>query len=168
MRDRIMTNFRALLAVWIVAGAGGAHAFFCRYPPDHLRGVADVGGSEFVRLDIALRFSGPECEVEISGRGRCHPVGRRTLGVIFTGTGKCPAETFVVSNASYVRRTNERIADVVLEIAFNNGDRCRISGTTPALYFNSPAFGGPLPSLSGEIVCPTTRGSPGVAEFASR
>ena len=168
MRERTMTIICPLLAVWIVAAADGAHAFFCRYPPSHLRGVADVGGSEFVRLDIDLRFSGPECEVEISGRGRCRPVRHRTLGINFALIGQCPAETFVVSNASYVRRNHERIADVVLEIAFKNGDRCRITGTTPAFYFNSPAFGGPLPSLSGEIVCPPTLGSPGVAEFAWR
>ena len=81
MGDRTMRMIRALLAVWTVGAADAAHAFFCRYPPSHLRGVADVGGSEFVRLDIDLRFSGPECEVEISGRGRCRPVGRRTLGI---------------------------------------------------------------------------------------
>jgi hypothetical protein len=166
MGERTTTRICALLGVLIVAAADGAHAFFCQYPRTHLRGVADVGGSEFVRLDIDLRFSGPECEVEIRGRGQCRPVGHRTLGINFALKGKCPAETFVVSNASYVRRNNERIADVMLEIAFKSGDRCRITGTTQAFYFNSPALGGPLPSLSGEIVCPTTLGSPGVAEFA--
>lgn len=171
MGERTMTMICGLLAsaVWMVGAPDGAHAFFCRYHPRHLSGVADVGGGKFVRLDIDLRFDGPECEVDIRGRGRCRPVSRRTLGVTFTSTAKCPAETFVISNASYIRRGYERIADVVLEIEFKNGDRCRITGTSPALYFNSPALGGPLPSLSGGIICPTTLGrSPGVADFGGR
>jgi hypothetical protein len=169
MIERAKTTILAVLVLGgIVTVTDSAHAFFCRYPRTHLSGVADVGGSKFVRLDIDLRFNGAECEVEIAGRGRCRPVGRRTLGVTFTIEGKCPSETFVIDNASYVRREGERIADVVLEMEFSNGQRCRITGTSPALYFNAPAFGGPLPSLSGLIVCPTTIGSPGVAEFVRR
>ncbi len=155
---------------WILLAPGDARASFCRYPPTHLSGVAEVGGSRFIRLDIDVRFRGPDCEVDIiRGRGRCRPVSHRTLGVTFTLAGKCPADTFVISNPSYVPRRGEQIADVDLDIEFHNGDRCHITGTSPALYFNtSRAFGGPLPSLSGAIVCPTNLGNPGVTEFVRR
>jgi hypothetical protein len=145
-----------------------AAAFSCRYPPRHLSGVAELGEGKVVRLDFDIEdFGGAECEVDIRGRGRCQPVGHRTFGVEFALPGKCPSETFTISEASYVRRTDERIADVILDIEFKNGDRCHITGVSPALYFNSRAFGGPLPSLSGQIVCPTNI-SPGVAEFFER
>jgi hypothetical protein len=156
------------LAVCLLAVSDPAAAFFCRYPPRQLSGVAQIGQGEVVRLDFDIEdFGGAECEVEIRGRGRCKPVGHRTFGVEFALPGKCPSGTFTISHASYVRRTNERIADVILDIEFANGDQCRITGVSPALYFNSRAFGGPLPSLSGEIVCPTNT-SPGVAEFFER
>ena len=87
------------LAGWIVTVPDSAHAFSCRYPRTRLSGVADVGGSQFVRLDLDLRFRGAECVVEIAGRGRCRPVARRTLGVTFALKGECPSPTFTIANA---------------------------------------------------------------------
>ena len=105
MIERAKTMVLAVLALagWIVTVPDSAQAFFCRYPRTRLSGVADVGGSQFVRLDLDLRFNGAECEVEIAGRGRCRPVAHRTLGVTFTVKGECPSPTFVIDNASYVR-----------------------------------------------------------------
>ena len=78
MIERAKTTVLAVLVLGkMVTVPDSAHAFFCRYPRTHLSGVADVGGSKFVRLDIDLRFNGAECEVEIAGRGRCRPVAHR-------------------------------------------------------------------------------------------
>ena len=41
-----------------------AAGFSCNYPPQRLTGLADIGaGGRFVKLDLAVRLRGPDCEV---------------------------------------------------------------------------------------------------------
>ncbi len=157
----------SLLVVCVLGVVQPVSAFFCRYPPERLTGFADLGGSRVVRLDFDLTdLGGGECEVDVRGHGKCHPVRHHELGVEFALSGRCPSNRFVITDASYVRRADERVADMTIAIRFTNGDQCRITGVSPALYFNSPRFGGPLPSLSGEIVWGADSvGGAGVAEL---
>jgi hypothetical protein len=133
-----------------------ASAFFCRYPRRHLAGLADLGGAKWVRLDLTLLLSGPECLVELDqGLLSCRGVRARTLGVSFSAVARnwCPSRGGRIRSLSYARRGFERIADVVMEAEFESGDMCTIVGVSPDSKFGGPIFGNPLPSIAGHITC---------------
>jgi hypothetical protein len=164
---------RALVGLTVAAlmAPSSASAFFCRYPRQHLTGVVDLGGDQFVRLDLWLRLIGPECEVTLDGgRVQCRALSRYTLGMEFSATarGTCPADRGTIRNLSYVRRTGDPIADVRLELQFANGEQCTVAGVSPAPMLGGPIFGGPVSSLAGRIACSSATGVPigdGDAEF---
>jgi hypothetical protein len=158
-----MARALVLLALLALVGSRGAWGFVCNYPVQRLTGLAFVADESVVKLDLAIKLSGPECvPVAIGGRFRCQRVGSRTLGVRFTRSGRCPGTVGQINGFSYAPRvTNvdaDGVADVEIDGKFTNGTICAVSGVSPAAQDSLGTIGGPLPAVFGQLLCTTPSG----------
>src|SRR2546428_13356025 len=146
-----MARVLALLAFVALMTPQSSSGFFCKYPTQRLTGLANLG-DRYVRLDLAVRLSGPECEVLIvGGRFRCSRMGVHAFGGRFTAPvrGECPGTMGTILTGSYVPwSSGEPIVDLVIEARLENGAECTISGLSPAV-----TIGGPIASVLGPLLC---------------
>jgi hypothetical protein len=140
----------------------GASAMPIVVPTQRLVGLAQVQDQDdqVVKLTVDVEigaFADDDSWSVLGGRSSCGAATGHTLGGVFSPSsrGSCPGHRGVVVSGSYEFRPVEPIGDVTLDVRWENGTSCTISGITLA---NS--IGGPLQSLVGTMECTTSSGTP--------